>query len=405
MNIVEAVISVLCAIYTRVSTDDQVHSVFGSLEKQFEMCRKHLAGERGWVHHATYSDPAVSGKEWDRDGLQELLRAVAEGTLKMVIVYHSSRLSRVLVDTIRILEHFAKHGCGLYSLGEGFIDISTPEARLNAAQRAAQNEYQHGQIVKSVREGVVMKVASGYWQCGWAPWGFLRDLPNCTIVQDPETAPLVREVFERTAAGECFGDIAADLNARGIRTPKRRHSKKAEGVGGHEFDTDYLWAVIQNVAYKGFGRTRYIQARHIPAPVYIDAEGMAVYKGNHYAVRIVDEDLWDRANTKAAANKRRFYSANAFKRLGDSPLMGFIKCGHCSGAMSPTYSLKKTKTGINRHRYYACQNVVQNGKQCECDVRRISAPLIESIVMQGMGPIGWHPDVITLLGPAPGSSH
>ncbi|HAP38876.1 MAG TPA: recombinase, partial [Nitrospira sp.] len=66
------------AIYTRVSTDNQVGGRFDSCESQLGICREFIRrnASAGWVEAAHYSDPAVSGSSMNRPGLRELMRHI-----------------------------------------------------------------------------------------------------------------------------------------------------------------------------------------------------------------------------------------------------------------------------------------------------------------------------------------
>ena len=59
------------AIYTRVSTDNQVGGRFDSCESQLAVCRDHVRKNAalGWVEVGHFTDPAFSGSTMNRPGL------------------------------------------------------------------------------------------------------------------------------------------------------------------------------------------------------------------------------------------------------------------------------------------------------------------------------------------------
>ena len=67
-----------CAIYTRVSTDEQTQPEYNSLQTQAEICEHYIQVQRehGWVVADVYEDAGFSGKDLKRPALQRLLRAM-----------------------------------------------------------------------------------------------------------------------------------------------------------------------------------------------------------------------------------------------------------------------------------------------------------------------------------------
>jgi hypothetical protein len=55
-----------CAIYTRVSTDQQAEVEFNSCEAQEDRIRSFIASQQGFTVANVYSDPGFSGATMDR---------------------------------------------------------------------------------------------------------------------------------------------------------------------------------------------------------------------------------------------------------------------------------------------------------------------------------------------------
>lgn len=77
------------AIYTRVSTLHQVGGRFDSCESQAAICRDHIQrrAAQGWFEAACYSDPAYSGGTMKRPGMEALMRHIAAGGIKIVLIF------------------------------------------------------------------------------------------------------------------------------------------------------------------------------------------------------------------------------------------------------------------------------------------------------------------------------
>ena len=66
-----------CAIYTRVSTDQQAEKVFNSCEAQEEKISAFIKSQEDLEAHKVYSDAGYTGANTERPALQELLKDVA----------------------------------------------------------------------------------------------------------------------------------------------------------------------------------------------------------------------------------------------------------------------------------------------------------------------------------------
>lgn len=83
-------------VYCRVSSEEQASDNHYSLENQEKKARD-LISSRGWRVIDVRKDVA-SGKNTNRDGFQELVKAVEAGRIDVVVVYRLDRLSRNVKD-------------------------------------------------------------------------------------------------------------------------------------------------------------------------------------------------------------------------------------------------------------------------------------------------------------------
>ena len=70
-------------------------------------------------------------------------------------------------------------------------------------------------------------------------------------------------------------------------------------------------------------------------------------------------------------------------------LKGLVQCGSCNAGMIHTYSSK----GSRRYRYYVCIRAQQKGWE-SCETKSVSAPAIESAVVQQIRAIGADPRIV-----------
>lgn len=97
-----------CAIYTRVSTDNQAEKEFSSCEAQEQKIKSFIASQNDWQVFKVYNDAGFSGATLDRPALQELLSDLKKEKIDIVFVYKIDRLTRSPKDFYQLIE-FLKH--------------------------------------------------------------------------------------------------------------------------------------------------------------------------------------------------------------------------------------------------------------------------------------------------------
>ena len=114
---------IYCAIYTRKSTSEGLDSDFTSLDNQREAAESYINSQKseGWVALPDkYDDGGYTGGNTDRPALQKLIADIKEGKVNCIIVYKVDRMSRSLLDFVRLLELFEKHNVAFVSVTQAF---------------------------------------------------------------------------------------------------------------------------------------------------------------------------------------------------------------------------------------------------------------------------------------------
>jgi DNA invertase Pin-like site-specific DNA recombinase len=108
-----------CAVYTRKSTNSRLDQEVNSLTTQHEICSAYIASQRyrEWIllpQH--YDDGGHSGSGLERPALAALMNDIEAGEVDTVVVYKIDRLTRSLLDFVRLMEIFDRRGVGLVSV-------------------------------------------------------------------------------------------------------------------------------------------------------------------------------------------------------------------------------------------------------------------------------------------------
>ncbi len=84
-----------CAVYTRVSTDNQAEKNFNSCESQELKIKSFIDSQENLNIYKTYSDPGFTGANLERPGLQEMLSDIKKHFLQSRTVKIGSCKARV----------------------------------------------------------------------------------------------------------------------------------------------------------------------------------------------------------------------------------------------------------------------------------------------------------------------
>ena len=70
-----------CALYTRVSTRQQLENDYNSLDAQKDRLLAYVDNREKFVTYKIYEDRGFSAKDFDRPALQEMLRDIRESKI------------------------------------------------------------------------------------------------------------------------------------------------------------------------------------------------------------------------------------------------------------------------------------------------------------------------------------
>jgi site-specific DNA recombinase len=106
------------ALYARYSSDAQREA---SIDDQLRICHARAARE-GWRIAHEFTDAAISGATTLRPGYQDLLAAIREGGIEMVLAESLDRFSRDQEHVAAFYKQAAFAGVRIITLAEGEIN-------------------------------------------------------------------------------------------------------------------------------------------------------------------------------------------------------------------------------------------------------------------------------------------
>lgn len=331
---------VRAALYARYSSDRQNER---SIEDQLAVCRRH-AEARGWEVVATFSDAAISGAAMaNRPGLQTLLAAASGAAFDLVLVEDEDRLARDLEHQAHIYNRLKAQGVAIATLSSERIGI------LEVGLKGVMAELYLANLSQKTARGMRANAEAGR-ATGARVYGY-RSQPGGEVAIVEAEAEVVREIFERFAAGEAPRAIAADLNRRGVPSTYRRgwsgnmvtgDRKRGNGILANELYAGVkAWNRDTVVKDRETGKRRHVyrppaEWRRTPVP----------------HLRIVSEEAW--AAVQARKGAERAWTPGQLSARRKGLLSGLVKCGRCGASYT---SFSKTRlTCAARREKGACDN-------------------------------------------------
>ena len=363
------------ALYVRLSRDDDSEGDSNSIAHQIEILKKY-AKDHNIIQYKIYKDDGYSGANFNRPCFQEMISDIESGLVNMVIVKDMSRFGRNYLEVGMYTEiRFPEFDVRFIAVNDG-VD-SEREDNDFTPFRNIINEWYAKDTSKKIRAVFKAKGMSGKRLSTQAPYGYLRDRDGNLSV-DPETAPVIRLIFQLAAEGNGPGKIARHLREMEIITPgtlefeRTGRTKNYDPIRPCHWYSSTIEKILRNKDYLGhtvnFKTTRksYKSKKKIQNP----EEKQVLFENTHEA--LVSQETWEIVQ-KNRENRRRP------TRMGDMGMFsGLLYCADCGH----TLNLNRTKSlGREKDSYTCGAYKQQRGK---CTAHFIRAIVLEQLVLENL---------------------
>lgn len=220
-------------IYARFSSHSQTEQ---SIEGQLKVCYEY-AKSNGYTVIGEYIDRAQSGTTDNRLEFQRMISDSDKHTFEGVLVYQLDRFARNRYDSAINKSKLKKNGVRVISAKENIAD--DPSGILVEGVLESMAEYYSAELSQKIHRGMAINAEKCLSNGSNPGLGFKVDSERRFYVDNDEAA-IVREIYERYAAGETKAEIIRDLQRRKVKTSL-----------GKEFSNNSLSRLLSNKRYIG----------------------------------------------------------------------------------------------------------------------------------------------------------
>lgn len=243
-------------------------------------------------------DDGLSGRYFDtRPQFTEMIELAKKGKVNCIIVKDCSRFGRDYVELGDYLEQlFPFLGVRFIAINDHY-DSDKSEGGLDIAFKNLVYDMYSRELSKKIAATRKQMAIQGKYYAGQTLYGYRKQRNNKHKLElDPETAPVVREIFDMRLAGVGLTDIARNLNDRGIKCASIYKLENGEAVNHTEKYKNMCWipgtilSILSNEIYTGaMVAHRKTFDRVTGKPIARPKEEWIVVEGMHEAIVSAEE--------------------------------------------------------------------------------------------------------------------
>jgi site-specific DNA recombinase len=356
-----------CAIYARVSTDQQGDSI-GNQVSQCQEYISRLGEQYDTTDIIVYRDQAVSGyytSVFDRVEMKKAFQDARNKMFQLLVFKEVSRVGRDKQENPAIIGMFEQYGVRVIAINDNYDSLNKDNITFDILSVLSEQESK--KISARVSSARKQKARRGQWG-GEPPIGYKVNQETKKLETDPEFKEIPLIIFDLYVnKGMGTFKVAEYLNKRGLKTKN-----------GNLWSRETVNKLLRNQAY--IGSVVYGTRRNKLQREYDDSGKMTKKK---VQIRI-DKKEWQIVENAHAAiiDKEIFYEAqrilmskshNRAPRRAYHPLTGILICGKCNEGMV----CQKRSHNKKEYRYYICKTYHKFGRDV-CSQANVNADVIEA---------------------------
>lgn len=365
--------NLITALYCRLSQEDERLGESLSIENQRLMLQRY-AEEHRFPNIQFYVDDGFSGADFNRPSFKRMMVDVECGKVGIVIVKDQSRLGRDYLQTGMLMEiTFPQYDVRFIAINDG-VDSENGVSDFSGIKNYF-NDFYARDTSRKIRAVQRAKGERGERVSSATPYGYMRNPENKKeLIPDPETAPVIKRIFEMCANGMGVRKICDVLTNEKILAPSvYMFQRTGKRIGQPDLNRPYHWAqatvraMLANREYVGdtVNFKTYSKSNKLKKRLKNDPENILIFENTHEA--IVGRKLFDLAQKHFAGRKRPDKHGETDKYAG------YLFCGDCGKRLY----LHRAKENV-----FACAG--HKKRTTDCTMHYIRESVLDQIVLHNL---------------------
>ncbi len=331
-----------CAVYVRVSTDDQRDNGY-SIDSQLRMIKEYCE-KNDYNIVDVYNDAGHSGKDLMRPEMQRLLADIKSKKIDKLIAIKVDRLTRNNYDGFWLLNYCEEHDVKIELILEPY-DVSTANGEMIFGMNLVFGQRERKEIgartKRAMEEMALEKIHPSK-----APYGYIRNKETGHLEIEPIEAQVVKEIFELCKQGKSTRNIATIM--------KDNNAYLKQG----KWASDRIYKILTNAIYIGTFEYGKYKRKH-----------QDVLRVENYCEPIIDETTWNATRNVLVKNKHSNYGE--YIHL----FSGLVKCPICGNIMSSSESFKYPNGKLKVYYHLRCKNTNCKGFGLHYNTEKIESKI------------------------------
>ncbi len=244
------------AIYLRLSKDDESRRESSSISSQRRLLMSY-AKEHDFSIVKEYSDEGWSGTTFDRPAFQEMIQDIKKGKINLILTKDLSRLGRNYIVSGQYTEFFfPSMNVRFIAVNDGY-DSAVSDSDMIPFKNI-MNEMYARDISKKIRSSLRTRMEDGSYIGNFPPYGYEKyPGPPIRLVPDPDSSPVVKQIFTLAAEDKTPSQIARLLNTALILSPacyrrsKYPHLRQNSCPSSGSWTANTILKILHNPVYLG----------------------------------------------------------------------------------------------------------------------------------------------------------
>lgn len=368
------------AIYLRISNEDINEGESNSISNQRDLLRNYISTKKDLQGFEVleFIDDGYSGATFDRPALNKLLKLTGK-TIDVVMVKDFSRFGRNLIEVGNYIDQvFPFLGVRFIAVNEDYDsnNYKGSTASVDVGLKALIYEMYSRDISQKIRAVQKSKFQKGEYLCTLPLYGYMRssNVKN-KLIQNPETAPVVKRIFELACEGKTATQIAVLFNTEGVPSPYMYHKEKGtDRLRGWKLSRENtIWTNATVHRYLSDERYTGKQISHKRTKIDINTKKTKQIPRSEWIIcedaheAIVSREVWEQAQLVMKSYRPKPYAIadyNLFK--------GLLKCEHCGRTLTFFKNIKEPCFRCATRRFVTF---------CECKDVRINEQQLKDFVL------------------------